>query len=95
MIKLEPKNFDDHEAAVISGNLKKRKRVPEKSSSTIIKKARLDENKCTLCNYKNPLRCVMVRHIKLHSLPGVIKCDKCLVLCANIKNIKIHQKRNH
>jgi hypothetical protein len=76
---------------------KKRRRRNEKSSTS--KRVKYDETpqKCTICNYTNSLKCVITRHINLHSHPGVIKCekDKCYVLCSSKRNMRLHVKRSH
>lgn len=97
MIKSEPVDndatFEEIQKEKSSGGGTKRKRRNEKPTAN--KKMKKEVQKCPQCDYQNLLKCVMTRHIKLHSQQGVIKCKKCYVLCANLKNMNIHMKRSH
>lgn len=101
-IKPEPVDFDDSEYVfeerddreVKSVKGRKRKRKSQETTGNARKKPKIEIH-CPLCDYKNILNCIIQRHIKLHSLPGVIKCPNCLVLCKDKRNINVHMNRAH
>lgn len=108
MLKLEPVEFNEHETRFEKDSIedkensalkgeRKRKRRAEKPTANKRVKYEHTEEKCTICDYKNIARMVMTRHIKLHSNPDVIKCEKvgCHALCSSKRTIQLHKKRCH